>query len=442
MKLPVRDETHVDFLPDADEIERSPLPVLARITLHMLVAVLISFVLWASLFEVDRVVVAHGKLVTPVPNIIVQPLETSIVQEINVRLGQVVKQGQLLATLDPTFAEADQAQLETRLHSLDTQVQRLEMELNGQNAKAGGSKDEDSRLQARLAEEREANYKAQRERLQESIARLKAELATNREDQQMLAARLKQFKELEAMQQNLLAKNYVSRALFLETQGKRMDAERDVQLSRHKEMELQREVAAAEAERSAFDKGWRQKTMEELLSTLRERDVLNEQLQKAEMRHKLVKLTAPVDAVVLEISKLSQGSVAREAEPLFTLVPLNEELMAEVQIDSADVGYVKQGDAVHIKVDAFPFQRHGTLDATLTTISADAFRRENDATGMAGYYVGRISLGSARLKKMPERARLLPGMTLSAEIVVGKRSVMSYLLWPLTKAVDESIREP
>ena len=438
---PAKDETHIDFLPDADEIERSPLPWLAHMTLHTLLTALLSFVAWASLFEIDRVVTARGKLVTPVPNVVVQPLETSIVQSIDVRLGQIVKQGDRLATLDPTFAEADLSQLETRLHSLETQVERLNAELSGEPSKEA-SKDEDSRLQAKLSVEREANYAAQKAQLEESIARMKATLATNREDQQLLAARLKQVKELEDMQSKLMEQHYVSRAMFLETQGRRLDAEREMQLSRHREQELLREVAAAQAERSAFDKGWRQKTMEELLSTMRERDSVNEQLQKASMRRKLVVLTAPVDAVVLEIAKLSQGSVARGTEPLFTLVPLNEELVAEVQIDAADVGYVKQDDPVHVKVDAYPFQRHGTLEAKVSTLSADAFRRENDATGMTGYYLSRIALGNLRLKNMPERSQLLPGMTLVAEIVVGRRSVMSYLIWPLTKAVQESIREP
>jgi HlyD family secretion protein len=180
--------------------------------------------------------------------------------------------------------------------------------------------------------------------------------------------------------------------------------------------------------------------MEDLLGTLRDRDAIAEQLEKAQMRRKLVTLTAPSDAVVLDIAKLSVGSVIQAAEILFTLVPLDAGLLAEVQIDAADIGYVKQGDHAHIKLDAFPFQRHGTLPGTVRTISGDAFQREGGAGG--GYYLSRIDWGEAKLKRLPDHARLLPGMTLVAEIVVGKRSVMSYLLWPLTKAVEESIREP
>jgi HlyD family secretion protein len=175
----------------------------------------------------------------------------------------------------------------------------------------------------------------------------------------------------------------------------------------------------------------------------RERDSVKEQLQKADRRQKLVTLLAPVDAVVLDIAKLSPGSIVKEAETFFTLVPLNVALEAEVNIDSLDIGYIKRGDVVNLKLDAFPFQRHGTLGAKVRTISEDAFRRDASAkAGADAYYVSRISLDATTLKNMLESSRLLPGMTLNAEIVVGKRSVMSYLAWPLMKGISESVREP
>jgi HlyD family secretion protein len=220
--------------------------------------------------------------------------------------------------------------------------------------------------------------------------------------------------------------------------------ERTLTMGHNKEVELSRELGAAEAERAAFSKNWRQKSMEELLNATRERDGIQEQLAKADKRHQLVQLTAPADAVVLEVGKLSTGSVVREAETMFTLVPLGAEMEAEVQIDSLDIGGIKTGDAVHLKLDAFPFQQHGALDGKVRTVSSDAFKREQVLPGQGtdAYYLSRISYGNAKLRKMDTNARLLPGMTLQAEIVVGKRSVMSYLLWPLTKAMNESIREP
>jgi len=233
------------------------------------------------------------------------------------------------------------------------------------------------------------------------------------------------------------------RGRLLDAQDRLLEAQRSMEMARNKQIEIGRELAATEAEKASFEAGWRQKTMEELLSISRERDTVNEQLQKADKRNQLVVLSSPTDAVVLDIAKLSQGSVVQAAEKLFTLVPLGAELEAEVQVDSTDVGYLKLGDITHVKLDAYPFQQHGMLDGTLRTISEDAFRREaTSGAGMDAYYVSRVKLANSRLKKMSEQAKLLPGMTLNAEIVVGKRSVMSYLLWPLTKAMDESIREP
>lgn len=438
------DPTVVEFLPDADEIERSPLPRGAQFTVHALLATLVFFVLWATLSEVDQVVTARGRLVTPLPNIIVQPLETSIILNIDVRVGQVVRKGERLATLDPTFAQADEAQLRSRLGSLNTQSQRLESELTGRAAQSKSAVNNDSKLQAQLAAERQANYKAQATKMEESVARLNAALETNRLDQQVLSSRVKSLQEIEAMQEKLVAQQYGAKVHLLEARDRRLEVERELLLIRNREQEMRRELAAAMADKLAFAKSWRQKTMEDLLTTSRDRDDVREQLSKADKRRRLVILTSPADAVVLDIAKLSQGSVVREAESLFVLVPLAAELEAEVQIDSLDVGYVKLNDRAHLKLDAFPFQRHGTIEGTVRTISEDAFRHDasTPSSSPEAFYMSRIAYGDSRLKKMDDRGRLLPGMSVSAEIVVGKRSVISYLLWPLTKALDESIKEP
>ena len=433
----------IDFLPDADEIELRPLPAFARITLPVLVCAMVAAVLWASFSEVDQVVVARGRLINPLPNIVVQPLETSIVQKIEVRVGQIVKKGERLATLDPTFVQADEAQLRAKLRSLNTQSEGLSTELSGVSGTPAASGDADSLLQARLSAERKANFQAQLRKIEENVARLRASLETNRRDQQVLAARLKSVLEIETMHEKLVAQQYGARLRLLEAQDKRLEVERDQLLTKNREQEIKRELGALEAEKLAFDKGWRQKAMEDMLAISRERDTVTEQLQKTDKRRQMVSLIAPSDAVVLEIAKLSPGSIVREAEAFFTLVPLSAELEAEVQIDSLDVGYIRKNDAVHVKFDAFPYQRHGDLAATVRTISEDAFRREStQGTGLDAYYLSRIALGKLRLKRMTPQSRLLPGMTLTAEIVVGKRTVMSYLLWPLTKALDESVREP
>jgi HlyD family secretion protein len=439
------DPTDIEFLPDADEIERRPLPPYARITVHALAAALVCFLGWSSVAEIDEVVKAQGRLTTPSANIVVQPIETSIIRTIDVRIGQVVKKGERLATLDPTDADADQAQLRLKFDSLDTQVKRLEAELSGKPAPAeAGKGSADTQLQDKLAGERRANFAAQMARLDENIAKARASLDTNLRDQQAMAERTKSLREVESMQERLVEQKFGAKVNLLDARNKRMEVERDYTLAKNQEPEIRRTLAGLEAEKRAFVNGWRQKIMEDMLSLTRERDATAEQIKKGTLRRDKVILTAPADAMVQDIAKLSQGSVAQAAEKMFTLVPLGTALDAEVQIDSLDVGHVKPGDMAHIKLDAFPFQKHGTLEAKVRTLSEDAFKREttNADAGTDAYYVSRIDLGSAKLKNMDPHARLLPGMTLTAEIVVGKRTVLSYLLWPLTKGLDEAIREP
>ena len=502
-----KEQVALEFLADADEMERAPLPGYTRLTIHALALGLLVFVIWANVSKVEKVVIAKGRLVNPAPNVVVQPLETAIIKRIDVRPGQVVKKGDLLATLDPTFVQSDEAQLRSRLQTLELQAHGLRAELDGTeaivvtedkqpsrlssppspllaapaagtegqaadmqsaiaaaergtrreaplivdrmvapgqtHAKPTGRNATDTQIQASLARERLANYRAQKNKNEENLSRAQASLLTNQRDQQVLGARLRAVREIEAMQEKLMANQYGARVRLLEAQDKRLEIERDLLLTRNREGEIKSEIAVLQAEGQAFEKGWRQKLTEELLATTREMDTVTEQLAKANLRHKLVTMTSPVDAVVLEIAKLSVGSVVREAETFFTLVPIGGDLEAEVQIDSLDVGYIKSGDVAHIKLDAFPFQKHGVLDAKVRTISEDAFRREsNNGGGLDAYYLSRIRIGDTKLNNMGNRNRLLPGMTLNAEIGVGKRTVMSYLVWPLTKALDEAIREP
>lgn len=437
-------KTAIEYLPDADELERSPVPGWAQITLRVLLLGVASFSLWASLSELDLVVVARGSLINPLPNVVVQPLETSIVQSVDVRVGQMVKKGDALATLDATFIQADENVLQLRLDSLETQAKGLEEELSGQvTALPTTGHSADDQLQANLLAERRANYKAQQLKIAESVGRLRAALATNRRDQKLAAARLASLKNIEGMQEKMVAQKFGAPLQLMEAQIKSKEVERDLEAVSNREQEIMRELAAAEAEKTAFEKGWRQKAMEDLLTVTRERDAVREQIQKADKRRRLVTLVAPADAVVLEIAKLSPGSIVREAETFFTLVPLNAQLEAEVQIDSTDIGYVKVGDETKLKLDAFPFQRHGTMGGKLRILSEDAFRKDSSSKSNGDvYYAARITLDGVALKNMAEGARLLPGMAVTAEVIVGKRSVMSYLAWPLTKGLGEAAREP
>ena len=434
-----------DFLPSADALEQHSPPHHHRITLYTLVLMLLVALVWAALAQMDRLVMGPGRLVTPLPNLIIQPLEPGILKSLDVRVGQVVHKGQTLATLDPTFAQADASQLHSRNNTLDLQAHRLEQELGV--AGASGHPDRarerspQQGLQQQLLAERQAGFAARVRQFDETIQKLRAGQESNRQDQAALASRLQSLKELETMYAELEARQFGSRAQRLNAEEKRLEVERDYQLARNKAAELTREIAATEAEKANFTKTWRQESLTKLSETWQQRDEVVDQLQKARLRASLVALQAPEDSIVLEIGKRSIGSVLKEAEPLFTLVPLNAPLEVEAEISPQDIGELRVGDPVRIKLDAYPFQKHGTVRGTVLHISADAFARQGPTGAQSYYYLLRARLDDTRLDQLPQPTRLLPGMTLQAEVQTGKRSVLAYFLYPVLRVLDESFRE-
>jgi HlyD family secretion protein len=436
-----------EFLSDAEALEQQPLPRVARGTLYLLVAMIAAAVLWASLSEIDRIVIARGKLVTLTPNIVVQPLESSIIRSIDVQVGQLVRKGEPLATFDATFAGSDVVQVRSRFASLQAQVKRIEAELGGASSFPVDPAEPEEALQHNILQERRATYEFKVRALDEAISRLQGSIAGNQQDQALLRDRRQTTAQIEQMQESLGESKFGSKLDILASHNARLQVEQDLQRATNLAQELQRDLARAEAERAGFEKEWRQRLMEDLVQTKRERDALLSQVTKAERLNELQVMTSPSDAVVLEIAKRSVGSVLREAEPLITLVPLDAGLEAEVQIDAKDISYVRAGDPARIKFDAFPFQKHGVVDARLKTVSEDAFAR--DAASVAGsraapeaFYLARLTLGAITLKEVPPDVKLIPGMTLTAEIVFGKRSVISYFLYPIIRSLDESLREP
>jgi hemolysin D len=333
-------------------------------------------------------------------------------------------------------------QLRTRLASLDTQAASLRAELSGKPQPRPAASGADARLQAQLLASGRPTSPRRKRKLDENIARLQASMETNRRDQVVLAQRVKPLAQIEAMQEKLMAENFGAKMQLLEARDRRLEVERRPD---HGAAAIpswpgnwRGPGRAPPSTRAGARRRWKP------ADASRERDSISEQLAKADKRNQLVQLTAPADAVVLDIGKLSEGSMARAAEAAVYPGAAGRPAGGRSRDRFARHRLYQDRRPVHLKVDAFPFQKHGALDGKVRTISSDAFKREQVQPGQGNeaYYSARIAFGKATLRKMAPGARLLPGMTVSAEIVVGQRSVMSYLLWPLTKAMDESIREP
>jgi HlyD family secretion protein len=178
-----------EFQSDAIELEERVPPRIARMTLYGITALLAAAIAWASVSEIDEVVIAPGKLITTQPTIILQPLETSIIRTIEVSAGEVVRAGQTLATLDATFSQSDVDQQRAKFSALDAQVRRIEAELAGTDYTASADKTPNEVLQVQLFEQRRAFHAAQLQNFDQQVAGQVAAIASSRDEQAVLVNR-------------------------------------------------------------------------------------------------------------------------------------------------------------------------------------------------------------------------------------------------------------
>ena len=446
----LRDHVVSEFQSDAIELEEREPPRIAYLSLYLVTALIVACIVWACLSQVDKIVVARGKLTTTQPNIVVQALETSVIRSVHAAAGDVVKKGQALARLDPTFTQSDADQLQAKVDGLDAKIRRLEAELGNRefDLRSEANPSPDEQLEARLFKQRKAFYSSHVEALDQQIQRDEANVRTNLAQQAVLKQRLEGILEIEKMRSTLFEHQTGSRLNLLTTIDSRLQIEGDLAQLDGSKIELQHAIAKGKAEQQSFVDEFKRTDLEELVEAREKRSAAIDELKKAKLRQAMVALTSPVDAVVLEVAQRSIGSVVREAEPIFTLVPLDAPIEAEVAIEANDIGQVKVGQEVRIKFDTFPFQDHGVALGKIRNISKDAFSpgTQKDLTeklqSQAPYFRAHIELTDTKLRGIPGAFRFSPGTALTAEIKVGKRSVISYFLHPLIRGLDESIREP
>jgi HlyD family type I secretion membrane fusion protein len=230
-------------------------------------------------------------------------------------------------------------------------------------------------------------------------------------------------------------------------------------------LELERKIAEAEGQmvstshlleslkeqRKVYIGSWHDDNLTNLVSVKDQLEQAKDDLAKARRLSELVNLVAPMDAVVLQIPGLSSGGVATDAEPLFSLMPVDAPLEVDAQIDSKDSGFVKVGDRVTIKFDTYKFLEHGTGQGVVKTISQDSFTELSgqDSVSKKGtkesrspYFDARITVTGLHLHDVPPDVRLIPGMTLEADIIVGKRTILWYLVGGALRSGAEAMHEP
>lgn len=438
-----------EFQDALEALIAEPPPPLLRGPHHLVALLLVLLLVIAAIAPLDIVVTGQGRLTADAPPVVLQPMERAVLREIRVRPGDLVRQGEPLALLDTTFAEADRAALAGQLRGLRAQLSRAEAEAAERPFEPGPAADPDLLLQAVLHAQRRALHAARLRGFEEEIRGLEAALRTVEGAALLLAEQAGVAREVETLRARLLEGQVGSRLQYLGARAALLQAEQELRTSRNRAEELQHALRAKRAERETFLEDWRRQALEELARLRSETARVEEALAKATRLAELTTIAAPQDGIVLEVARRSAGSVLREAEPLVTLVPAGVPLIAEITLRSADVGATQPGQAVVLKVDAFPYQRFGLLHGRLRAVSPESFApqaaHQPDAAPSAGpgaVHRGQVELDAGGLPGLPEGARLIPGMTVTAEVMVGSRRLLAFFLDPLLRGMAESLREP
>jgi HlyD family secretion protein len=254
------------------------------------------------------------------------------------------------------------------------------------------------------------------------------------------------MKSIEEMRSTLADREVGSKLNLLLSRDARLDVESNLARVRGSIADDEHRLDKARADQKVYAEDFRKTAYQDLVEALAKRDGAAEDLKKVELRRQLIVLKAPADAIVLEIANRTIGSVAKEAETLFVLVPRDVPLQAEVNVEGRDIGQLSVGQPVRIKFEAFPFQKYGTATGAVRVISQDSFSPDPKATEGAShtktpYYRVLVDLVDTQLRLPKDRVQFIPGMAVTAELKVGRRSVISYFLYPLLRGLDESIRE-
>jgi HlyD family secretion protein len=415
---------------------------------YLIVGMFVSLIVVASVVKVDIIITAPGRLAADSPPIVVQPLTLSVIREIRVKAGDEVHTGDVLATLDPTFTEADSSTLAAQREALQYEIRRLEAEL-GNTPYIEGARTPEDVLQHNLYQQRQSQYTARLRGFDEDLARYQGVIKATEQNRASLDHQLAVAREVEVMRGSLFQKQVGSKLNYLDSQASRMHAERDSEDMGSRLAENRHYLQATEASRQVFMDEWHRQQLVDLSKARETLAGVSASLVKAQRLNDLVVLTAPTNGIVLEVARRSVGSVLNAAEALITIVPTDSPMIADVMINSADVGLAKPGDEVMIKVDAFPFTQHGLLKGRLRSIGEDSSSPNGAGADMSSvgqgsgvFHRSEVQLTDTALAGLAPGAHLFPGMSLSAEIKVGSRSVIAYFIDPILRGFHDSIREP
>jgi len=435
--------TEMEFLPEALEIVETPPSPFGRLILWVILLAFVLAICWAVWGRIDIVATAQGKVVPAGQVRTLEAPETGIVRAINVRNGDFVKQGDILLELDKTLASADSESVKNEVRQAETKaaiaqgiiryVETGRIVFNPPpetppHIVSVSRQQMESRIRA-YDEERmvlvEDKYRAEssRESIDQEIAKLRSTLP-------LMKQRMQSYKQLSS--EGLAPK---IDALRLEEDV--ITRERDLDIAIGRRGEIIANMAAADRRVQLIKKQLRRDALTELAEAESIKADRAEAEKKTDARNSWQTLRAPVDGTVLALQVFTVGEVVEPGAPLLLISPQGEELIVEAMILNRDIGFVREGDEVSVKIEAFPFTRYGLVTGTLEHISADAIPDER--VGLV--YPARVTLSEPFVGEGEFRRALSSGMNATAEVKTGDRPIIDFILSPIAKVRKEAGRE-
>lgn len=421
------------------QLSDRPYPSLMHKALLITSLSIIGFVVWAAYAPISEVARAPGEIIPLGRTRIIQHMDGGMIQDIHVRERQSVKAGQLLITLDGAGSTEDMREVEQARIALQLKAERLEAFLNKRDpdfTHIHASKEAISREKKAFAS-MQGDVTNESLVLQEQLAQ-KIDTANLHDAQQATHRRTIGIlgKEVESLG-SLYKKGLITESRWLDAQRRLSDAQGNLAtaLSAREQAgasinEYKQRIVAMKDQRGG-------NAMDTLIETRNQLSQLDERQAKLQQRVERLDVRSPVTGIIKGLDALSVGSVIKQGQPLFEIVPTDDTLIADIRIAPQDIGHIRQGQPVRLKISTYDFARYGAMNGTLDMISATTF---DDESGKK-YFSATVTLNQSSIQYGTQHLSLIPGMTVEADIITGKKSVLGYLLKPVRVALDGALSE-
>ena len=440
----------LEFSPAILRLQRDPPSPLPRLFLYLLTALFAGLLVWALIGRLDVIAVAPGKLVPSSYVKVVQPSDAGIIKEILVREGDLVQAGQVLVRMDASLSQADTRQIASQRMVTGLQLRRIDAELAGKVPEA--LPDDDPVAFAQVLAQYHAHRQAHLDALgseRAALSRAEQGLMRARRDEAKLRETLPIYEDQERAWKQLVDEGFAGRLQAEERKRQRIEAEQELKGQAHTIEGARASIQQSRERIAQIESTYRQDLYSERVETLARHQTLTQEWEKQEHRNELLELKAPQEGTIKDLATHTEGAVLQPGTVLMTIVPANEPLRAEVWVDNRDRGFVHEGQKVRVKVAPYPFQKYGMVEGVVKYVSADANEAQrnpgpeaqNGPATAAYQFRSIVELKAQALESEGGRHKLMPGMQVDAEISLGERTVMEYLLSPVTQAFHEAGRE-